>query len=175
MTKKRIQLTLFLDNIESKEIEGIRKKFNPEQYKLIESHVTLCREDELEQIEKVILNLKKLDFDYVTIDFGKVVRCSNEKGVLIPAIGDNKQFQKLREKILHEVVEKPRTHEPHITLMHPRNSNCTDEIFKQIEKCYFPDKIKFKKISLIEQEIGAKWNVLEEFKLERKTKTVEKN
>lgn len=85
---KRIQLTLFIDETESKEIEQIRQEFNPEQYQLIKSHITLCREDEIEQIEKVILNLKRLKFNCLTIAFGKVVRFSNEKGVLIPAIGN---------------------------------------------------------------------------------------
>ena len=168
LNQKRTQITLFVEENDAKAIEQVRKKFNPEQYELIKAHVTLCREDELEQIEKVMLNLTNLDAGYVMIDFGKPVRFSDGKGVLIPAVGDNEQLQRLREKILKGVTENPRKHEPHITLMHPRNSTCTDEIFSQIEKMEFSQRIEFKKISLIEQEIGKKWNVLAEFKLKNK-------
>lgn len=166
MNKKRIQLTLFIDENVSESIEKIRQEFNPEQYELIKSHVTLCREDELEQIEKVRQNLAKLNEGYITIDFGTVVRFSDGKGVLLPAAGNNESFQKLREKVLYGVIEKPRIHEPHITLMHPRNATCTDEIYEQIEQCTFPDKIQFRKVALIEQEPGMKWEILEEFQLD---------
>ncbi|NMR33228.1 hypothetical protein HIO71_03290 [Chryseobacterium aquaticum] len=50
MNKTRRQLTLFLDDHYSTEIETIRRKYNPVQYKSIKSHVTLCREDELENM-----------------------------------------------------------------------------------------------------------------------------
>lgn len=165
MNKKRIQLTLFIDENESGPIEKIRQEFNPEQYELIKSHVTLCREDELEQIEKVKRNLTKLNQGYITIDFGTVVRFLDGKGVLLPAAGNNESFQKLREKILYGVIENPRIHEPHITLMHPRNATCTDEIFEKIERHTFPNKIQFKKISLIGQEPGMKWEILATFEL----------
>lgn len=165
MTQKRRQLTLFIPAPASDPIEKIRREFNPAQYALIKSHVTLCREDELEQPEKVILNLTRLRHGRITIDFGAPVRFSGGKGVLLPAIGTHESFQQLRERILQGIIEKPRTYEPHITLMHPRNAACTDELFEQIERCVFPDKIEFRKISLIEQETGKKWNVLEEFEL----------
>lgn len=165
MSQKRIQLTLFIDENELGQIEKIRKEFNPEQYALIKAHVTLCREDELTQIENVVLNLTKLELNYITIDFGNVTRFSDGKGVFIPAIGKNEQFQKLRETILQGIIEEPRKHEPHITLMHPRNSTCTDSIFNKIEKMELPSKITFTKISLIEQKNEKKWSVLREFEL----------
>lgn len=169
MNCKRIQLTLFINGNEATEIEKIRKAFNPEQYILIKAHVTLCREDELELIEKVLQNLKALDHAGITVNFENPARFSDGKGVLLPAADDNKQFQNLREKILQGVIENPRIHEPHITLMHPRNAVCTDEIFQQIEKSRFPKKITFKKISLIEQEPGMKWDVVKEFELKNET------
>jgi 2'-5' RNA ligase len=165
MNKKRIQLTLFLDESKSEAIEKIRKEFNPEQYALIKSHLTLCREDELEPIEKVIKNLEKLNYKYITLEFGAAVRFSDEKGVLIPAMGDNDQFQKLRELILQGVIIDPGNPEPHITLMHPRNSTCTDRIFEQIEKTELPNKLEFRTISLIEQDEKNKWKILKEFEL----------
>jgi 2'-5' RNA ligase len=161
----RKQLTLFLNEPEILEIEKIRKTFNPEQYQLIKSHITLCREDEIEAIEQVRKNLEQLNFYIFYIDFGKAVRFSDEKGVLIPAIGNCEAFHQLREKILAGIIEKPRMHEPHITLMHPRNSTCTGEIFKQISAFNLPETITFNKISLIEQILGEPWKVLAEWPL----------
>jgi 2'-5' RNA ligase len=114
-----------------------------------------------------MLNLKILDHISFAIDFTKPIRFSDGKGVLLPAIGNNEQFQKLREKILHRIIENPRIHEPHITLMHPGNATCSDLLFQQIEKYNFPKRIEFKKISLIEQEPGMKWEMLKEFELKK--------
>lgn len=63
------------------------------------------------------------------------------------------------------VVDKPRRQEPHITLMHPRNSNCTDKIFEIIENVNLPTQLNFKTISLIEQINGRQWTVLKIFYL----------
>ena len=67
---KRKQLTLFLEEKECKIIETIRKKYNPRQYELIKSHITLCREDEIEDIKHIKRNLENLDvhkFELTTI------------------------------------------------------------------------------------------------------------
>lgn len=68
---KRRQLTLFLLESESFEIENCRKKFNFEQYKIIKGHITLCREDEIEQIDKIRANIGNLNFDSFDLEFGK--------------------------------------------------------------------------------------------------------
>ena len=169
MNEKRLQLTLFIDKDKSELIEKIRKEFNPEQYELIKSHVTLCRDDELESIEKVTQNLMKLNHEYITFEPGPIVRFSNGKGVLIPSKADNEQFQRLREFILRGVIINRANAEPHITLMHPRNSTCTDGIFQQIEKIKLPNKLTFRKISLIEQEEKNKWHILKEYELKEPT------
>ncbi len=69
----RIQLTLFIGKDYSAEIEKIRKEFNPLQYSLIKSHVTLCRENDLVHIEKVIQNLERQEYRPVIIQFGDAV------------------------------------------------------------------------------------------------------
>jgi 2'-5' RNA ligase len=165
MNNKRTQLTLFIPDQDAVAIEKVRKQYNPEQYKLIHAHVTLCREDELDQIDNVIQNLEKLQFGSLSIYFGLVERFAQGRGVLLPAIGDNEDFQKLRSHVLHGIIDQPRKHEPHITLMHPRNATCTDEIFESIPKNSFPQQITFYEISLIEQEIGEKWQILKTYKL----------
>ena len=161
MIEKRLQLTLFVPNPFSETIEKVRAKFNPEQHQLIDAHVTLCREDEITDIENVIRNLKRQNLEHLSIHFGKVIRFSEGKGVLLPAINSDQSFKKLRQQI----IESPRNHEAHITLMHPRNSTCTDEIFSQIENYEFPETITFNEICLIEQEIGQQWKVLQRFPL----------
>lgn len=165
MNNKRIQLTLFIPDQNAVAFEKVRKAHNPEQYKLIHAHVTLCREDELDQIDRVMLNLEQLQFECFAINLGAVERFAQGKGVLLPAIGDNDVFQKLRSTVLKGIMDQPRQHAPHITLMHPRNATCTDEIFESIQKNSFPQQITFYEISLIEQEIGEKWQILKTYKL----------
>ena len=63
------------------------------QYELIKSHVALCREDKLEKIEIVTRNLTALHHHYIAIQFGPVERLSDRKGLMIPATGDNEQFE----------------------------------------------------------------------------------
>ena len=165
----RRQLTLFLNQKDAETIEQVRKEFNPRQFELIKSHVTLCREDEIQNLEHVITNLALLTQTEIIIEFGKVVRFDNGKGLLLPATTDNTKFQKLRKQVLGGLINNPGKQEPHITLMHPRNSTCTDKIFKQIEKVSFPTKLEFKRISLIEQENNGQWRVLQEFEFKDST------
>jgi 2'-5' RNA ligase len=161
----RQQLTLFVDKKDASEIESIRKKFNPKQQQLIDAHVTLCREDEISNIDNALNNLQNLDTSTITIQFGQATRFDNNKGVLLPAYIDNVQFQQLRKKILTALNMPVRRHEPHITLMHPRNSNCTDEIFEEIKSVNLPTSLKFDTVSLIEQIDGGQWQIINRFNL----------
>jgi len=164
---KRKQLTLFLDEDQSELIEFIRKTFNAKQYQLIKSHLTLCREDEIENLTIVQQNLEHLKIDIFELATDGLKRFSDGKGVLIKIKDEEGLFQKLRAIILQNLDSNPRKHIPHITLMHPRNSTCTDDIFNKIQKIDIPAKIKIAKISLIEQEIGKEWKVLKEYKLKQ--------
>ena len=159
-------MTLFLPESDSSGIEKCREKFNIEQFKLIRSHITLCREHEIDQLEKVKHNLENLRFNSFDLELGRPIRFSGDKGVLIPVIGNDELFQNIRTHILSGIIETLENHRPHITIMHPRNSTCTGEIFDKIRNLTFPTKLRFDKISLIEQTLGEKWNVLEEYKLE---------
>ncbi len=161
----RRQLTLFVNPKDADDIENIRKKFNPIQYKLIDCHVTLCREDEIQNIAVVLDNLHHLGSTKITILFGRVTRFDNGLGVLLPALADNKQFHQLRLKVLKGLGMTERRQEPHITLMHPRNSICTNEIFKTIEQNNLPASLTFDNISFIEQVNGGQWQTLKVFQL----------
>jgi 2'-5' RNA ligase len=161
----RRQLTLFVEQKEAEIIERIRQTFNPKQFEIIKAHVTLCREDEIQNLEKVISNLNALtqpDFD---IEFGEITRFDDGKGLFLPARTTNEDFDNLRIEALRGLIDNPRKQEPHITLMHPRNSTCTDNIFQQIKTINLPTKLRFKKISLIEQKDSGQWITLKEFNL----------
>ena len=161
----RRQLTLFVDETFAESIEIIRHNYNPEQSKLIKSHVTLCREDEKQPLKLVIKNLEENRSGCISIEFGPPIRFASGSGVFMPHLGENKPFHELRAFILRGVENYPRQHQPHITLMHPRNSICTDHIFEEIQNISLPQRILFRKISLLEQKDGGKWKILREFDL----------
>lgn len=155
----RRQLTMFVPSPDATVIELIRGQYNPLQRALIDSHVTLCREDEIVSLERVLQNLERLRHPVLTIGFGGAMRSEGGKGVLLPAIDGRAEFQHLRKMVLAGVCDDPRRQEPHITLMHPRNSTCTDEIFEAINSYKLPLFIRFNTISLIEQVDGGPWQI----------------
>lgn len=167
MTIRR-QLTLFVDPKDAETIEQVRQKFNPKQFELIKSHVTLCREDEIEHLAQVISNLGGLTSEEIVVEFGKATRFDHGKGLFLPATTNNEGFQELRRQVLMGLNHSVRKHEAHLTLMHPRNSTCTDAIFDQIERLSLPKRLTFKRISLVEQEDGKPWKILQEFALREK-------
>ncbi|MEM1001049.1 MAG: 2'-5' RNA ligase family protein, partial [Bacteroidota bacterium] len=67
---KRKQLTIFINDGESEPIERIRKKFNIQQFNLIASHITLCREDEIEDLDYVLHKLSNLKFSAFEVSLG---------------------------------------------------------------------------------------------------------
>lgn len=159
----RHQLTLFVGRQDAQEIEHIRQKFNPIQQELIACHVTLCREDEIENLEIILENLRLLKMPSITIQFGQATRFEEGKGVFLPAVGESEAYHNLRQTILKNLPAPIRKPEPHITLIHPRNGTCTDEIFAEIQKITLPAQIDFDKIHLIQQINGGKWEILEIF------------
>jgi 2'-5' RNA ligase len=148
-------------------IESIRGQYNPLQRALIDSHVTLCREDELVSLDRVMQNLKQLRQPGLTLEFGGVVRSEGGKGVLLPVVAGVAEFQRLRRIVLQGLYDNPRQQVPHITLLHPRNSTCTDAIFDAIRSYTLPGIIRFGAISLIEQVDGGPWQVHHTYTLAR--------
>ncbi|MEO5983876.1 MAG: 2'-5' RNA ligase family protein [Ferruginibacter sp.] len=166
MTDKiRRQLTLFLEQNDAEIIEKVRQLFNPRQFELINAHITLCREDEIENIEQVILNISELKESEIIFQLGKPKRFDEGNGVYIKIQNGGKKFNNLRQELLRGVINNPREQIPHITLMHPKNSICTDDNFEKISNEKFPASICFKKIYLIGQNYDEKWNVIKLFNL----------
>lgn len=165
MKKIRRQLTLFADKADALEIEHIRSEYNPIQKALIDCHITLCREDEITHLDKVLVNLSALKFHQLICQLGKPKLFEDEKGIFIPVYDSESQFHELRTRILKNGIEAPRIQNPHITLLHPRNSVCSQDIFVDIVKRQLPAQLTFKTISLIEQKNDEKWKILRTFKL----------
>ncbi len=164
---QRLQLTLFVPPQQAACIETIRQAVNPLQYALIKSHLTLCREDELEPLDTALRNLQQVKHPSITIGFGPAIRFAEGKGILLPAIEGLPSFQVLRKAILKNIADNPRLHQAHITLLHPRNATCTDAIFAKVQQASLPMQIQFDTISLIEQIDGGAWTVLEQFVLDK--------
>lgn len=161
----RRQLTLFVPSRVAEEIEAVRRRFNPAQQALIDSHVTLCREDELEPLEPVLANLAMLCAAPISIRFGPVCRFQQGAGLMLPAANNNEPYHQLRAAVLAGTATSLRMPAPHITLMHPRNATCTDEIFALVQRMAFPTEVLFQEICLIEQIDGGPWHVLQRFSL----------
>ncbi len=165
---KRKQLTLFLAPSESARIEEIRKKFNPLQYALIKSHITLCREDEIQDLERIARVLDQMDLKEFELKSDGLRRFSDGKGLYISVNDTDSKFSNLRKLVLDHGNISPRPHDAHITLMHPRNSTCDDEKFEIIKNIKLPERFAIRSISLIQQEIGQKWETLAEYKFDKR-------
>lgn len=163
-SKSRRQLTLFLPEAYSTVIEKIRQRYNPVQYALIKAHLTLCREDEIENLSQVLHALSQLKEPSFSMQFEGPARFEQGKGVWMRA-KDASAFNGLRKKVLQSIIAEPREQIPHITLLHPRNASFTEELFNQICKETFPTAIQFNQISLIEQVGGGKWETIQNFPL----------
>jgi 2'-5' RNA ligase len=161
MQTTRRQLTLFpLDNVI--ELEKIRQQYNPVQFALIAAHITLCREDELTALDKVMHNCRQLRWIHpLCVQLGRPERFEEGRGVLLPGGISNDDFQLLRKQVLSGIIDQPRFHQPHLTLLHPRNSRCTDAIFETISRQALPGELYFDEVCLIEQKNGAPWRLLE--------------
>lgn len=161
----RKQLTLFVPKPQATALEALRARYNPLQKALIDSHVTLCREDELQELETLLQRLRELTLPTLSISFGPVARFENGEGVWLPASGNLELYYELRARILGEEAASRKRPLPHITLMHPRNSTCSDAIFEHFKQAELPGAIVFSAITLIEQVNGGPWSILEEFPL----------
>lgn len=157
MPKTRRQATLFLD---VPLIESIRQQFNPCQAELISAHVTLCREDEVEDWAELETRISDLP-SAVNLEFGVPVRDSDL--VYMPGFDKDGSFRSLRKHLLNS--DRVRDHEPHVTLIHPRNGRCTDDAWETIGRRIEPFAYTFHEVSFILQLDGGVWQTIDAFPL----------
>lgn len=156
--KIRRQLSLFVPFHKKPILEYVRSQYNPIQQKLIPAHITFARFPEFQNKEKSILEqLASLESIEIKLKILKPKRVG--KGLLLPSEDYWNHFKNSREKLGFKNSE-----DPHLTLMHPRNSECTDDLYEEICKFQFPEEITFHQIHLIEQKAEGPWSVLKIFK-----------
>ncbi|MBL8890319.1 MAG: hypothetical protein JNL67_10100 [Planctomycetaceae bacterium] len=153
-SNKRRQASLFLSD--QTKIESLRLRYNPVQAQLIPAHVTLCREDEVTDWGALRTKLELLVPFELTLEFGIPVR--ENDFVYLPVVAGVEAYQELRCKILSKEARLPM---PHLTMIHPRNGTCTDEIFTEMRAAIdSPFQFTFREVRLIEQEGAGVWQVI---------------
>ena len=148
----RRQASLYLD---SPHLETQRLRHNPIQARLIPAHVTLCREDEVDDWVAFAATLNSLSPFELSLGFGTPIRENNF--VFLPVRDGLADFHEFRRLLL---THEPRVHTPHVTLIHPRNGECTDSIFAEITRSIPPFRVTFREVMLIEQTGDRAWNVV---------------
>ncbi len=149
----RRQATLYIDG--ASDIELIRRRYNPVQAALIAPHVTLCREDEVADWERFESRLREMCPICLTLEFGPALREGNF--VYLPVVGGEGAYHQLRHDLLQG---QPNVQTPHLTIIHPRNGMCTDEIYNDIQRRIVARTHTFHKVALIEQANGGVWKNL---------------
>lgn len=157
MKDVRRQATLYLKG--KKEVDLIRHRFDPAQANIIGTHITLCREDEVENWDELAELVEFKKPSKLLLNFGLPQRDKNF--VWLPC-EDDSEFDRLRAEMLGPTARKQT---PHLTLIHPRKGYCTDTIFAEITAAYAPFSYSFEEIAFIEQTDGGVWKVLETFGL----------
>jgi hypothetical protein len=151
----RRQATLYLPPPHAAAIDRLRLAYNPVQHGLIRAHVTLCREDEVGDWDEVTRRLRTSAPIAVTLAFGAPVRDGNL--VYLPGVGSTASFDQLRTTLLSRPGAVVRKHEPHITLIHPRNGACSEGVFAAIVDSCVPFTATFREVTLITQINGGVW------------------
>ncbi len=149
----RRQASIFLPD--RFQIDSLRLRHNPIQARLIPAHVTLCREDEVVDWDAVRSRLESLFPFEIVLEFDVPVRENNF--VFLPVRGGSNEFHALRCAIL---AKDARQHVPHVTIIHPRNGICTDQIFEEITATVSSFQHTFREVMLIEQAGDGNWETI---------------
>ncbi len=155
----RRQLTLFLPPEQQAVIEPIRLKLDPRQHAIIQAHVTLCRDEDLDHWPEHHQHLASLEPFSLTMRFGGPEIMPDGCVLLRPTQGAE-QYQTLRQKILGSSA---RAHGAHITLLHPRSSNGITYDLENIARATAGLEVTFHTICLIEQLGSSAWRVRQQY------------
>lgn len=158
----RRQVTLFLNDSPTA-VEYCRRTYNPVQASLIAAHVTLCREDEIADWKAFENRVATLDLNSLRLKFGEPVRDGDL--VLLPVITGADKYNSLRDLVLSGTGVQARQQNAHVTIIHPRNGKCTDEVFAEIRQRLEPFESTFTELSLIEQQVDGPWKTLSRYRM----------
>lgn len=162
MPGTRRQLSMYVPRDAAGGIEAVRRVVDPVQSRLIPAHVTLCREDELEDLAPVRDRLRGAPFGPLTLRFGGPVAFAGH-GLLLECVEGEGRFRALREYLLGP--GRVREQKPHITLAHPRNPRSGGNSPGGTAALPEVIEVTFPSVYLIEQEGGRPWRLLEKYEL----------
>ena len=152
----RRQLSLFVPEAQRILLEQIRKRLDPIQHALIPAHVTLCRDDELPDLQELILRLERLAPFLISMKFERPEELPDGCVLLRPSSG-TEEFRALRHAILGASA---RDYKAHLTLLHPRNATGTLHNLESIDRELSGLTVTFSTASLIEQWGSNPWQVV---------------
>jgi hypothetical protein len=155
----RIQLSLYVPSASAARIEEARRLLDPIQASLIPAHVTLCRDDELNDFEVARLGsiIEASGAGPITLKFGRP-EVFQGHGVLLPCIEGQEEFHDLRCRLLGSSTV--RRHAPHITIAHPRNPRSPQNEPANLETLPSGLVIGFAEVWHIVQEGTMPWQVI---------------
>lgn len=154
--RTRRQASLFLDGFPH--LEKLRRDFNPAQARLIPAHLTLCREDEVDDWDRLQARILSLLPIQLELEFGLPVREGNF--VYLPIRSGAAAWDELRYRLLDCGNGPPRNQLPHLTLIHPRNGICTDQALAAIQRECEVFSTTFRSIRIIEQTGELPWQTI---------------
>jgi hypothetical protein len=162
--RTRTQLSLYAPSPSAEKLDEVRRRLDPVQAGLIPAHVTLCREDELQDIDLTRLGaiIRSSDASPIRMRFGHPVFFQGH-GILLPCMEGADDFQKLRCLVLG--THTARSHAPHITLAHPRNPRSSHNTPGSLASIPRDWVIVFSEIMHILQRDTLPWQVIEQHSL----------
>jgi 2'-5' RNA ligase len=158
----RRQLTMFVPEPVASAIESVRRVLDPIQSSLIAAHVTLCREDELLNLNAIRRRLQQSMPAAITLRFG-APQVFMGHGILLECAAGLDAFRALRMQVLES--DAVRDQAPHITLAHPRNPQAPRSSLQAATELSAGLEIIFGEVALIEQHGKERWTVLDRYPL----------
>ncbi len=155
----RRQLTLFLPPGQRAIVEPVRQRLDPTQHAIIQAHVTLCRDEELDSWQLISQRLASLGQISITLQFGEPHVLPDGCVLLRPTHGAE-EFQQLRQSILGPSSS---VHGAHITLLHPRNAAGRNYNLDEIASALAGLTATFRTVSLIQQCGAGSWLLQQDY------------
>ena len=171
----RRQLTLFLAGEMAAAVEAVRRVVDPEQYRLIPAHVTLCPEEEIagipiEELEARIPAGPARGITQVSAFQPLAVKCSrlleniasSSPPMTSAGIFGRPRIGGRQARAIISVIARPR---PHVTLAHPRNPRAPGNSLEAALALPPRWQARLAWIHLIAQEGAQPWRRLAMFDL----------
>jgi hypothetical protein len=150
----RRQLSLFASGTDGDRIERVRRVVDPVQAALIPAHVTLCREDEIQNANVELLAQRIGSAAAICLSFDKVERFSGH-GIWLRSAQGQPSFDALRRHVLG--LAEIRDAVAHLTLAHPRNPRASGNSIENVN-LVLPISLVFDRVTLVEQlAAGQNW------------------